>query len=271
MRMLVRAGTLSASNRLESGDESWTASDWQIHAAYDAAALSNDIALLRLPGVSAFAPVALDWDDRGAADVGRALAVIGFGVTWPQYSSTSTDAASTSDALLRVRLGVVDGGWCEDNDTYNGTLRICAGVLAGGADSCQGDSGGPLLALLSGGDGWTTGVQVGIVSYGYGCAMTYSPGGYTRVSAYIPWLARAVAGFPSAPPAADASAPALEPAAGSVACGSARLYQARARSARARRERLRADAAWRCGAASRVFGLSAARCPSALCCPQPGA
>jgi hypothetical protein len=209
-----------------SGDEFWRATDARFHASYSPDTLLNDISLFTLPSASSFTPVALDWGDRGASDVGRAVVVMGFGVTWPQHWSTSSSDATTSDFLLRVRLGVVDASWCDDGSTYNAATQLCAGALAGGRDSCQGDSGGPVVALLSGGDGWAMGTQVGLVSYGYGCAQPNSPGGYTRISAFIPWLARAVtAGFPTAPPPPDGAAAAMEPAAGATACGSARLYE----------------------------------------------
>ena len=48
----------------------------------------------------------------------------------------------------------------------------------------QGDSGGPLVAKMCDGR-WA---QVGIVSYGEGCAFKDSPGVYTRVSAYADWI-----------------------------------------------------------------------------------
>ena len=54
--------------------------------------------------------------------------------------------------------------------------EICAETLGG--DSCQGDSGGPLFGDLA--DGRQ--VQVGIVSYGLGCATPEFPGVYGEVN-----------------------------------------------------------------------------------------
>jgi secreted trypsin-like serine protease len=55
---------------------------------------------------------------------------------------------------------------------------ICAGTT--GIDTCQGDSGGPMVAQDSAGH-WA---QVGIVSWGLGCARNGYPGVYTQVSAF---------------------------------------------------------------------------------------
>jgi secreted trypsin-like serine protease len=55
---------------------------------------------------------------------------------------------------------------------------ICAG--RNGVDTCQGDSGGPMVRR-DGKDRW---VQVGIVSWGLGCARDGYPGVYTQVSAF---------------------------------------------------------------------------------------
>lgn len=75
--------------------------------------------------------------------------------------------------------------------------QICAG--AGGVDSCQGDSGGPLMMRS-----YEHGpVQIGVVSWGLGCARPDSPGIYMRVSAYSGWIS-AVTGL--APAAAASTA-----------------------------------------------------------------
>jgi secreted trypsin-like serine protease len=55
---------------------------------------------------------------------------------------------------------------------------ICAGRR--GVDTCQGDSGGPMVHRDATGD-W---VQVGIVSWGLGCARPGYPGVYSQVSTF---------------------------------------------------------------------------------------
>ena len=57
---------------------------------------------------------------------------------------------------------------------------ICAGLTEGGKDSCQGDSGGPMVD--------SEGRQVGVVSWGYGCAYPGYPGVYAEVSAFIDFI-----------------------------------------------------------------------------------
>jgi secreted trypsin-like serine protease len=65
--------------------------------------------------------------------------------------------------------------------------ELCAGYTSGGIDTCQGDSGGPMFRKDDAGK-W---IQVGIVSWGDGCARTGVPGVYTEVSTFAKDIAKA--------------------------------------------------------------------------------
>jgi trypsin len=80
--------------------------------------------------------------------------------------------------MKSVRLSVVGDSSCTTNAAmgFNASTEICAEKLGG--DSCQGDSGGPLFGRLP--DGRR--VQIGVVSYGLGCATPFFPGVYAEVN-----------------------------------------------------------------------------------------
>lgn len=80
--------------------------------------------------------------------------------------------------MKQVGVSVVSDASCTTNGVmgFQGPTEICAEALGG--DSCQGDSGGPLFGTLA--DGRR--VQVGIVSYGLGCATPGFPGVYGEVN-----------------------------------------------------------------------------------------
>ena len=64
--------------------------------------------------------------------------------------------------------------------------QICAGSK--GVDTCQGDSGGPMVGRGPHGE-W---VQVGITSWGLGCARDGYPGVYTQLSTFRPAIEAAI-------------------------------------------------------------------------------
>ncbi|HWM05864.1 MAG TPA: trypsin-like serine protease [Actinophytocola sp.] len=76
--------------------------------------------------------------------------------------------------------------------------EICSGNWDdGGVDTCQGDSGGPMFRRDAGG-AW---VQIGITSWGYGCARPQNPGVYTQVSHFSAAIAAAAASLGGGTPA----------------------------------------------------------------------
>ena len=83
----------------------------------------------------------------------------------------------------------VPDGTCAAVYRFVASDMMCAGNLrTGGVDTCEGDSGGPMLRRDAAGR-W---LQVGIVSWGVGCARPGYPGVYTRVSAFAGQIQAAV-------------------------------------------------------------------------------
>jgi len=79
--------------------------------------------------------------------------------------------------LKSVDVEAVADASCTTNGLmgFQPDSEICAETLGG--DSCQGDSGGPLFGTVAG-----RLTQVGIVSYGLGCAVPEFPGVYGEVN-----------------------------------------------------------------------------------------
>ncbi|MGK5643113.1 serine protease [Streptomyces sp. URMC 126] len=94
--------------------------------------------------------------------------------------------------LRKAEVPYVDDATCAKS--YGSSLvpaeEICAGyVEKGGVDTCQGDSGGPMFRKDETG-AW---IQVGIVSWGTGCARPRYPGVYTQVSTFAKDIAAGAA------------------------------------------------------------------------------
>nr|XP_061813637.1 serine protease 33-like [Nerophis lumbriciformis] len=149
------------------------------HEDYSDRTNDNDIALLRIDAVvytDFIRPVCLA---APGTNVGAGTDVwitgwgnIGSGVDLP-FPRT----------LQEVEVPVVSNDDCDDVYGIITDNMICAGLSEGGRDSCQGDSGGPMVA--KNGTQW---IQLGIVSFGFGCARPDVPGVYARVSEYRQWI-----------------------------------------------------------------------------------
>lgn len=87
-----------------------------------------------------------------------------------------------SHELIALNVPIVSNTICES--VYKPSpSKMCAGFMEGKKDACVGDSGGP-LAL--------DGTLVGIVSYGFGCAVPGEPGVYTNVAVVHEWIEKIV-------------------------------------------------------------------------------
>lgn len=117
--------------------------------------------------------------------VGSKVTVIGWG---------ETQARGLSNDLLKVEVEVISNQECDSSsgsvggysDNYNGQISdsmMCANVDGGGKDACQGDSGGPCVVETNGQH-----TQVGVVSWGIGCASAAFPGVYSRISEAFDWI-----------------------------------------------------------------------------------
>ncbi|GAA2505038.1 serine protease [Winogradskya consettensis] len=94
----------------------------------------------------------------------------------------ATEGGAQQRYLRKATVPFVSDTTCNSSAMYGGeviaTDEICAGYTAGGVDTCQGDSGGPMFRRDSA-NAW---IQVGIVSWGDGCARPNKPGVYSQVS-----------------------------------------------------------------------------------------
>ncbi|XP_013380732.1 uncharacterized protein LOC106151855 [Lingula anatina] len=145
----------------------------------------SDIALLKLSS-----PV--QYSDRisplcmanvpGIVSDGARCMVTGWGLTaaWSRVPSRY---------LMEVLVTYTSAATCRATSKYTAAqitnTMICAEDP--GKDSCSGDSGGPLICPFptSSGNVWK---QIGVVSWGRGCALPNYPGVYANVSVFYEWI-----------------------------------------------------------------------------------
>jgi secreted trypsin-like serine protease len=187
------------------------------HPAYDPVRTDHDFALLELerpPKVKSFTAIRLadkSVETRLASAKDEAT-VIGWG---------TTESGDLSRQLLHVRVPLVENRACNESigrgrleaarqkvaelasilrlpdseaiaieDVLKKELNVisdamlCAGLPEGGKDSCQGDSGGPLVIS----DGNRGLIQIGVVSWGEGCALPGLYGVYARLPVGLDWI-----------------------------------------------------------------------------------
>ena len=169
------------------GEMKIDASEWINHPRYDAPTSNFDFAVLRLAHHVTFSnsvsPICLP-NPRRTYEQREAVAV-GWG--------TLQSGGSSPDVPHEVGLSTITNKQCTTSTLYSSDditdNMICA--RQPGKDSCQGDSGGPLMAYEGGGRYFSV---IGIVSWGFGCALEDAPGVYSRVTDQLDWIQRNMEG-----------------------------------------------------------------------------
>lgn len=175
---------------LTSTVQSRTGSQLFVHGSYNPDVSEDyDIAVVKLN-----APVTINTyvktirlaksNETNLFAAGNDVAVSGWG--------TTSYGGSTSNLLRKTTVDIVSRATCNRANSYDGaitTRMLCA--ARAGKDSCQGDSGGPLFLRNSG-----MYKQVGVVSFGVGCANPSYPGVYAHVGVLRNWVATKVPALP---------------------------------------------------------------------------
>lgn len=150
-----------------------------IHPGYDSWTMEHDIALIRLAQPLPGNHPKLSFNVDPEIPIPETDAVVaGWG--------TLSHGGNGPDRLHKVTLPIVSLEKANDPKAYGGAIlpnMLAAGFTEGGKDSCQGDSGGPLVIEVN-----NRMIQVGVVSWGKGCADPYAYGIYARVSSYADWI-----------------------------------------------------------------------------------
>ncbi|CAH2092285.1 unnamed protein product [Euphydryas editha] len=172
-RIYVRAGSTQA----DSGGTQYNTTRYRQHPFYNPMNSDYDVGLINIPG-----GIKLDGQNTRAVPLPNASSTIAPGTNllitgW----GDTTENGQVSQNLMAVQIPTISNDECRKTYSTLTTRQFCAAVPEGGKDSCQGDSGGPAVATDSG-------VQLGIVSFGTGCARPGYPGVYTNVARVRRWI-----------------------------------------------------------------------------------
>ncbi|XP_053312016.1 transmembrane protease serine 12-like [Spea bombifrons] len=154
-----------------------------IHANYNGSTHEHDIALLKLMSY-------INYNDyiRPICLATRTLSVDPLSLCFITGWGTIMEGGPAADILQEAQTELIASSVCNGTRSYNGIITnnmICAGFEGGGIDTCQGDSGGPFVCYVPERERF---YQLGVTSFGYGCAQARFPGVYARVESYQDWI-----------------------------------------------------------------------------------
>jgi len=151
-----------------------------------------DVALLKLKHPASQTPLQIaETYYQSLSEIGKETTVMGWGSISPSGKTYPND-------LYQTTVPIVSNATCNSPRSYNGDVKdtmLCAGFPQGGTDACIGDSGGPLIVDTY--NGWR---EIGLVTFGEGCALPNYYGVYTRLSAFQEFISQTICDeFPRAP------------------------------------------------------------------------
>ena len=149
---------------------------YYVHKDFQKSTMRNDIAIVELENAIVNETVELQTAPYLFSSLPN-LKIAGWGAI--DYYTNKKPKILQEVELPFVKTPIcqkVGGSYLNINHT-----SFCAGLSQGGKDSCQGDSGGPVMNQSN--------KQVGIVSWGIGCALAGYYGVYTNVIEFQDWIA----------------------------------------------------------------------------------
>ncbi|XP_057564427.1 serine protease 38 [Hippopotamus amphibius kiboko] len=105
---------------------------------------------------------------------------------WATGWGSISQQGDTTDKLQEVQLPLVPLRLCQllyGHPSHILPDMLCAGDIRDLKTACEGDSGGPLVCEFN--HIW---IQIGVVSWGHGCAYPMYPAVYARVSYFSEWI-----------------------------------------------------------------------------------
>jgi len=153
------------------------------HKGFSSKTLHNDVAILTMES-----PVRETEHIKRIELAAGSNKFVGYQVTVAGWG-TLREGGIQPGTLMKVNVNVWTNQQCRTSYGHHAPGGITEHMLCAASkdkDSCSGDSGGPLFLK----DNNNKFMQVGIVSWGIGCAQENYPGVYTRVSQLLPWINR---------------------------------------------------------------------------------
>ena len=164
-----------------------------LYPDYDGSgAPTHDIAALELvSSPSGITPLAtVNSSQSSFYNNGQNMTIMGWGDTTQREDNSSGGGSSLPNIMQEAVVPVRSNSTClaDYGSQFDSSSMFCAGIYDNGSgntgvDTCQGDSGGPVIVN----DGGTP-RQIGIVSWGIGCASSQYYGVYTRLINYTDYV-----------------------------------------------------------------------------------